>query len=329
MSETPAAVDATFFRVPLALLEPGELLPCDIWLPRRDADPVRWRDARLPFDEEHRARLEASGVRSVLIAFSDADAWNRHLEQRIGRIARRDDIDIDARATVLVASARTIVREVLEDPAAREAKRRIDTLAGALAEFTREPGGFAAVVRLFEHDYYTYTHSVHVAVYATALAAATGTEDPASLRAIARAAAMHDAGKVCVPSEVLNRRGPLDERDWELIRAHPAEGRRLLEQAGWSDPLLLETVELHHERMDGSGYPHGLSGEDIPHVSRIVMIADAYDAMTSDRAYKKALPGVRALEILRRDECARYDQELVTRFIRTLYDPREIAVRRR
>ena len=323
-----AARESTYFRVPLALLEPGSLLPCDIWLPRGDGPPVRWRDARQPFDAGHRARLEAAGVSAVLIDFADAEAWNRHLEERLEGIVGRPDLGIEQRAGILVESARNIVREVLDRPDAPSAQERIDALAGALTDFTREPGGFAAVVRLFEHDYYTYTHSVHVAVYATALAIACGADSRNELRAIARAAAMHDAGKVRIPPEVLNKQGPLDDREWALIRAHPVEGRRILEQAGWTDPLTLETVELHHERLDGSGYPHGLRGDQVPLVSRIVMIADAYDAMTSDRAYKKAMPGARALEILRVDDRERYDQQLVVTFIGTLFDPREIALRR-
>ncbi len=323
----PDGSESRFFTVPLELLEPGGLLPCDIWLPRRDGRPVRYRHARLAFDERHRARLEAAGVGAVLIAFDDAEAWNRHLEGRLGKIVSRTDLSVDQRAAVLVESARGIVREILERPEVATARPRLDVLAGALADFTREPGGFAAIVRLFEHDYYTYTHSVHVAVYATALAAACGYGSPAQLRSVARAAAMHDAGKVGIPPEVLNKPGPLDDAEWQLMRRHPQDGRRVLEQAGWTDALMLEAVELHHERLDGSGYPHGLAAERIPLVPRIMMIADAYDAMTSDRAYMKALSGVRALEILHADERERYGQDLVATFIRTLFDPREIARR--
>lgn len=99
---------------------------------------------------------------------------------------------------------------------------------------------------------------------------------------------LHDVGKIRVPSKILQKPGKLDEQEWEVIRRHPSYGRELvassfLDRAG-------AVIEQHHERLDGSGYPHGLAGGEILPEAMIVAIADTYDAMTTDRSYRKALP---------------------------------------
>jgi putative nucleotidyltransferase with HDIG domain len=123
-------------------------------------------------------------------------------------------------------------------------------------------------------------------------------------------ALLHDIGKIGVPDEVLRKPSALTAAEYDAIKQHPVLGARILRPI----PFLsrhIPIVELHHERPDGRGYPHGLHGEDIPLPARIVHVADAYDAMTSARAYRKALPASEAFRELWRCSGTQFHAEIV------------------
>ncbi len=137
-------------------------------------------------------------------------------------------------------------------------------------------------------DRYTAGHSDRVSEYSIAIARVL--ECPADQVEILRIGArLHDIGKIGVPDAVLQKPGRLTEEEFALIKQHPEIGKRILENVSrFRDYLPI--IELHHEDFDGRGYPHGLRGEQVPLLARIVHVADAYDAMTSDRAYRTRLP---------------------------------------
>lgn len=157
----------------------------------------------------------------------------------------------------------------------------------------------ALAAALSQHDRRTRGHSERTRAYTDLLAEELGLSERDRDR-LRWAALLHDVGKLEVPSEVLNKDGALEEHEWEHIRQHPVAGMRLIQPlAGWLGPWA-KTVEHHHERWDGSGYPHGLSGTDIALGARIVSVADAYDVMTSGRSYQKAMsPHAARAEIAR------------------------------
>ncbi len=130
------------------------------------------------------------------------------------------------------------------------------------------------------------------------------------LRVLARAGLMHDIGKLGVPDAVLGKHSPLDESEWILMRAHPEMGLTLLDRAGQSTREVL-AVLYHHERLDGSGYPYGLKAEAIPIEARIVAVADTYDALTSDRPYRKACSPADARRVLIQEAGSRLDSNAV------------------
>ncbi len=146
-------------------------------------------------------------------------------------------------------------------------------------------------------DRYTSGHSERVARYATNLARWLGL-DAVQIEIVRHSALMHDIGKIgCVMN--LNKTGKLTQPEYEVFKRHPTYGREILDPIKFLQPVI-PGVHLHHERWDGRGYPLGLAGEDIPLIARIISVADTYDAMTSDRAYRRALPHeVTVNEILR------------------------------
>ena len=158
-------------------------------------------------------------------------------------------------------------------------------------------------------DVYTQGHCVRVADLACALWTRVGTPEDTPLFWFRIGALLHDVGKLMVPAEVLNKPGKLTEEEWSMVRGHPTAGVELLAdiEFPWD---VRPIVESHHERWDGRGYPHGLAGEAIPLNARVLCIADVYDALTSERSYKRAFTHDEAIDIMRKDIGTQFDPAL-------------------
>ena len=125
---------------------------------------------------------------------------------------------------------------------------------------------------------------------------------------------LHDIGKIGVPDAVLNKRGPLDAAEKEIMRRHPELGVKIVEPIGFS-PMATDVIMWHHERWNGEGYPHGLRREEIPIAARAFAVADAFDAMTSDRPYRAALPAGDSLQVIRDAAFTEFDPDIVDVFV--------------
>ena len=143
------------------------------------------------------------------------------------------------------------------------------------------------VTALDFRDNETQGHSYRVVQYAVMVAKVMGIGEP-DLTWIRRGAILHDVGKIGIPDAILKKPGKLDPEEWEVMKRHPEMGYRMLEHIRFLEPAL-DIVLSHQERFDGSGYPRGLKGEEIPRGARVFAVVDTFDAMTSDRPYRKAL----------------------------------------
>ena len=195
-------------------------------------------------------------------------------------------------------------------------------IAGITKETRGLEGEFLDVARRWgesteSKDRYTQGHCERVADVSCRLAAAMGFAEP-ELLWFRIGALVHDVGKLIVPSEVLNKPGRLTKEEWELIKRHPVAGVDLLSEVEFPWDVL-PIVRSHHECWDGSGYPDGLVGEEIPLVARIVCLADVYDALTTERSYKRALPHAEAMEVMRRDVGRQFDPMAFEVFARVMH----------
>jgi putative nucleotidyltransferase with HDIG domain len=182
----------------------------------------------------------------------------------------------------------------------------------SLLELSDAYRGTARVLgEVVEHDdAYTGLHTRGVAALAVDVAADLGL-DAKQKRLVEFGALLHDVGKIAIPKEIINKPGPLDQPEWEVIRTHTIEGQRMLTKIGGLMREVGEVVRSSHERYDGAGYPDGLAGEAIPIESRVVFCCDAYNAMTTSRPYRDALTVDVAIAELRENAGTQFDPVVV------------------
>jgi putative nucleotidyltransferase with HDIG domain len=171
-------------------------------------------------------------------------------------------------------------------------------------------------------DGYTYGHSQRVARHASRIARAMHLS-PVEIAKIRTAAVVHDVGKLHTPREILNNPRRLTDAEFAVIMRHPAEGAYMLADVG--DPEIAAMVRHHHERLDGHGYPDGLAGEEIPLGARIIAVADTFDAITSNRAYRASGTQKQALEILAKEGGSQLDPIAVAAFLGCCSSRRSVA----
>ncbi|HZZ81325.1 MAG TPA: HD domain-containing phosphohydrolase [Gemmataceae bacterium] len=192
---------------------------------------------------------------------------------------------------------------------------RIKDLVGQLD--SAEAVAFAMARAVEAKCRYTWGHSERVTNYALALARCVSVPE-SDCEVLRKGAMLHDLGKIKIPDAILNKAGPLTADEYAIVKAHPAEGARIIEPLR-SIRTTIPIIRHHHERMDGGGYPDGLFGGAIPLLARILSVADVYDALSSERPYRPALDPERCLQILHKDAAeGGLDGELVRCFAQAL-----------
>jgi hypothetical protein len=270
---------------------------------------AHWRRWRLSRDRVELSLVLASWLAMSAILslvfgqFWRLSWWDYHLYLLAGFGATSWAVVTESRRSrsLAAAVAGISVRDPLEQ-VSRGHPEALDALIGAVEA----------------KDPYTHGHSSRVAEMSARMGIRIGLE-PEALRALHQGASLHDVGKISVPDQILNKPGKLDPDEWTSIEAHPVVGWELASRA----PSLrrsLAAIRYHHERWDGTGYPDKLRGRDIPLAGRIVAVADVWDALTSDRAYRPAWPLDQAVSHLVAAEGILFDPLCVEAFLDVLKD---------
>ncbi len=171
------------------------------------------------------------------------------------------------------------------------------------------------VIDFKNYDSYTFQHCLNVALLSISTGISLGLSE-SSLREIGLAGVFHDIGKMTIPVEILNKPGKLDKEEYELIKTHPANAVKLLRNLVPNNVLI--AIESHHEKLDGTGYPYGRKSDNINHYAKIIAICDVYDALTSDRPYRKAVFPNEVIEYIMGCTDTHFDYEIVNQFIKII-----------
>lgn len=181
----------------------------------------------------------------------------------------------------------------------------------------RNPGALISLARLKTADDYTYMHSVAVCALMLALARQLGLPED-EVRKAGLAGLMHDLGKAMMPMEVLNKPGKLTDDEFAIIKSHPVQGHKLLVEGRTADEITLDVCLHHHEKLDGSGYPHRLAGDEISLYARMGAVCDVYDAITSNRPYKAGWDPAESIRKMAEWSAGHFDERVFQAFVRSV-----------
>jgi putative nucleotidyltransferase with HDIG domain len=181
----------------------------------------------------------------------------------------------------------------------------------------RNPGALISLARLKDKDDYTYMHSVAVCALMVSLAKQLNLNDE-QIRQAGMAGLLHDIGKMMIPDGILNKPGKLTEEEFNAVKAHPSEGHKMLLEGRGVSEAALDVCLHHHEKIDGSGYPEGLSGEQISLYSKMGAVCDVYDAITSNRPYKDGWEPGESIRKMAEWSKGHFDHRIFQAFVRSI-----------
>jgi putative nucleotidyltransferase with HDIG domain len=287
--------------------------PADIRRIRDSGITEVWIDTDKGLDTPDTTQLETEeSVTDVLM-----EAEIAHLVEPPKPTSMSDELK---RAAMICSKARHAVVSMFQE--VRMGNAISAEAAGELVEeisssVLRNPGALISLARLKTADDYTYMHSVAVCALMVSLGRQLGLDDKA-LREAGMAGLLHDLGKAVMPMDVLNKPGKLTDDEFRVIKSHPVEGHRLLVEGKTASAIVLDVCLHHHEKIDGSGYPDRLKGDEISIYAKMGAVCDVYDAITSNRPYKAGWDPAESIRKMTEWSKGHFDETVFQAFIKSI-----------
>jgi putative nucleotidyltransferase with HDIG domain len=263
-------------------------------------------------------KLLQNYVDHFYITSLDSKAFDNYLTSHLGTVLNSPSLDKTQKSKILYSSSIHVMHELFDsDVSESKIMAAKELMCETVKRIVSNEVTAASILQLSSHDYKTYSHSVNVAMYAIGMAHEYGIKGD-DLERIASGAILHDVGKCRVDSCVINKPAKLSLEEFEAIKDHPEYGYETLIENGETDPIILDIVRNHHEKLDGSGYARGLKEGKISFATQIVTIADIFDALTSNRPYKSAANFFVALKTMKVQMKNQLNPDLVDSLIRMM-----------
>jgi len=302
--------------VELATLRLHTAKTFDLYLRIEENKYVLYLSRENDLSERDLAEMARKKINRLYVSSEQESNYNRYIEQHLPEIIRDPKIPTETKSRVVYQASTSVIQEVFSEPRAENIQRSKEVIGSTVSLILSDITAARKLMQLTSHDYYTYTHSVNVCVFAVALSRdlfPSMSDD--DLHLLGAGFALHDVGKSLIPVSVLNKRGPLDDDEWTLMRTHPGEGARILEETGHlTEEARVITLE-HHERFNGTGYPGQLRGNQIHEFAQICAIADVFDALSTNRPYRDAMGWFDALNLMKSEMEEHFLKEYFERFV--------------
>lgn len=304
-----------FLPIRLELLLSMELAPCDLFR-RIDEQFVVATGKAMPFGEKAAGRLRGLGVDKLFIRAEDAPSFFGGVRETLTALVRNPEVPARHKARAVHASCQEALRRVFIDPRAPFISQAREVLTPTIDLILDDHEATRHLIRLTAYDHATYVHSTNVGIFSLALGRIfLGDSAVPELRSAGAGFFLHDLGKCAIPLEILLKPASLSEEERLIVNRHPEDGWRMLQESGLGTEEAATIILQHHERDDGTGYPRGLTKDEIHPYARICRLADIYEALTSERPYHERRSTFQALKIMRDRVMTDADQEMLRHFI--------------
>lgn len=309
-NSSPQGSIPPFFEIRITSVAPSMPLPCDLYLLVGDKK-VLFRKRGDSLSSDRMKGLTEHGAGRFFVPEDQRGSFFTNLRE----IIRDTGNDLGLRGKLLKESAFFHVHDLFTKEEVSEAIVDARELVEDMVAFvTEDVAAASSLMGLSAHDYYTYNHSVDVAVYSIVIAKKVYGENKELLFMAGMSGLLHDIGKRNIPWELINKKSALTSEEWEEIKRHPTYGRDIVRLLPTLPEEAKAAVYQHHENYDGSGYPNGFVGEDIHRLARIVSIADVFDALTTNRSYHKAVTPSEALTTMYGMQPGKFDPTMFQSF---------------
>ncbi len=301
-----------FLPISVATLLPAKSVGLDLFQREQDSDRlVLYRGAQYPLASEDLDRLRGRGVHLLYIKKDAGLRYQTYLRRLLDPENSSHQVTSQLRAGALNEVVLDILRCTFVNRDLDQSVAEIEKVSVLTADvIMRDEFAASDLFRVLHHDYATFTHSTNVAFYSAMLAAALGYNKD-EVEQIITGGLLHDLGKLEIDDRILNKPGKLDEFEFRQVKRHPGIGfRRLAKRTDLNEGQLM-MVYQHHERCDGSGYPVGCLANEIHPWAKICAVVDVYEALTSQRPYRKPLSRMKAVDVLDREGSASFDLEVL------------------
>ncbi len=269
---------------------------------KRSGAYVLYKNQERDFTESDRLRLERSFTEFLYVRSGDMECINDFLKNNLGSMLARDDLDSGTKGRILYQTSVNYVIDVFEEPETAMNLDRCRTLVKHLMQFVAtDPHALESIQSIMAHNLYILTHSVQVAALNLLLHERLFNLDADELLDVGIGSLLHDFGMIFISGEILDKPDALSDVEYYKVKRHAREGYEFLKRTGMYSEVVLSIVRHHHERYDGSGYPGGLKGHDIPRSAQLTALCDEYSALISDRSYRKSLSHAEALKTMREE----------------------------
>lgn len=308
----PAIASDGLIPISMATLSPTALLGIDIYLrPSPNAPAILFCNADEPPDFERLMPLVSQGVNKLFIDAGDRGKYQRYLRENWADLLSDESTPIANRVAIMSE----VMRDVLNEEFSCGDTDSVVAASQRLGSVTCELLNDQEVVtqqlcNVLHHDYATFTHCTNVSMYCVLLARELGFSTEA-IEEIAVGGLLHDLGKLQIDERILNKPGRLDEWEFREIKKHPVTGFTLLVERDDLSFGQMMMAYQHHERIDGSGYPVGCTGEEIHPWAKLCAIVDVYEALTSNRPYRSPMTPKTALALLDKGDGTEFDSEML------------------
>ena len=314
--------DSTDSYVPVATtsLRVNAQLPFDLYLRTEfSGDHTLFREGRGLFTQADHDQALAQNLDSFYVPEEQRDQLYSYCRDRVSEVIDDESISVEEKAQVVYGSGAAIVQDVFAHP---NSGPRIDQAKSVIQDTVRfivgDEEATQSMIFMTHHDYYTYTHSMNVAIFGVALAQRIfGADSPEhDLTRLGEGFLLHDIGKSRIATEIIQSPQALTPEQEAEMRRHPQLGYRVLAEVGRLDEVAMPIILEHHERLDGTGYPAGLEGDEIHIYARICAIVDVFDALTTTRPYRKGMKTFEALRLMRETMANELQPEFLAEFVK-------------